>query len=336
MSLRISSRTKIFVMCPANVVTGGPESLHQMVDMLGRIGRDAYLVYDSETAAEVASDYKKYSVKQTAIVEDESENILIVPEIWTYKLRQYKNIQKCIWWLSVDFYLSLDGSFSFKSVENSSITHLCHSYYAKQFLRKKGLKKTAMVSSYLNQKHIRQGTVKPRGNKVLYNPKKGRVIMNMIMKQAPDIDWFPIEKRSAEQVAELMRTSKVYVDFGHFPGKERMPREAILNGCCIVVGKRGAAANAEDLPLSDNYKFAVSPLWRFRKFYQIPRIIKRVRDCLNNYESKVKDFQSHRQTIIDAENIFKKQAEHVFALNTSTASADPVIKKEKTKEMVSI
>ncbi len=38
-----------------------------------------------------------------------------------------------------------------------------------------------------------------------------------------------------------MRKAKLYIDFGYHPGKERMPREACLLDCCLIIGKDGSA-----------------------------------------------------------------------------------------------
>ena len=39
---------KIYVLCPANIVTWGPDALHQIVFYLNKIGYDASIVYSSE------------------------------------------------------------------------------------------------------------------------------------------------------------------------------------------------------------------------------------------------------------------------------------------------
>ena len=55
---------KIFVVCPANLVTGGPELLHQFVDSLNTQGADAYLLYyPFDSNALVPNAYQMYDVK---------------------------------------------------------------------------------------------------------------------------------------------------------------------------------------------------------------------------------------------------------------------------------
>jgi len=33
---------------------------------------------------------------------------------------------------------------------------------------------------------------------------------------------------------------QVYIDFGHHPGQDRLPREAVQCGCVVITGKRGS------------------------------------------------------------------------------------------------
>jgi hypothetical protein len=100
--LKISDRTEIYVICPAGIVTGGTELLHQLVDILRRFNKDAYIVYYGNKDHVVPSDYKKYTVKVRDNINDNYENVLVVCETIFDKIVQYKYIQKVFWWLSVD------------------------------------------------------------------------------------------------------------------------------------------------------------------------------------------------------------------------------------------
>jgi hypothetical protein len=55
-------------------------------------------------------------------------------------------------------------------------------------------------------------------------------------------------------IAQSLSESDLYLDLGHFPGKDRIPREAILEGCPVFLAKRGAARNDIDFPLSSEFK----------------------------------------------------------------------------------
>ncbi|MGC8677909.1 MAG: hypothetical protein ACP5UF_06830 [Hydrogenobaculum sp.] len=58
-----------------------------------------------------------------------------------------------------------------------------------------------------------------------------------------------------DQVIETLQKAKVYIDFGNHPGKDRIPREAAILGCCVITGKRGSATFFEDVPIPEEYKF---------------------------------------------------------------------------------
>ncbi len=96
--------TKIYVACPYNE-TGGPESLHQLVMELNQQGFKA-MIYYVGTKVGPSPLYGMDKKFVTNNVEDKSENILIVTEIFLEELDKYKNITKMIWWLSLDFYLN--------------------------------------------------------------------------------------------------------------------------------------------------------------------------------------------------------------------------------------
>ena len=44
-----------------------------------------------------------------------------------------------------------------------------------------------------------------------------------------------------KQIINIFKKTKIYLDFGYHPGKDRMPREAVLFNNCIITNKRGSA-----------------------------------------------------------------------------------------------
>lgn len=105
-----TNKRKIYIFCPANVTTGGPELLHQLSDYLTELKQESYIVYYKDTHienAKIPEAYKKYNIKTTTKIEYNNNNYFIIPEVSIYLLRLIKNGTKIIWWLSVDnFYNS--------------------------------------------------------------------------------------------------------------------------------------------------------------------------------------------------------------------------------------
>ena len=95
----------IYIACPEKFATGGTELLHQLCYKLKSFEIEAKIYYYNKTTDNpIADRFLKYNVEWTEEIVDSSDNILIVPEINVELLNKYKNINKYIWWLSVDNY----------------------------------------------------------------------------------------------------------------------------------------------------------------------------------------------------------------------------------------
>ena len=110
---------------------------------------------------------------------------------------------------------------------------------------------------------------------------------------------------TTEEVKQLLAKSKVYIDFGHHPGKDRFPREAAIMGCCIITGQRGAAGNGRDIEIPSKYKFKDSTA-------AIPQICCTIEDCLEHYEDRIDDFTEYRNKIWQEKAQFYREAENVL------------------------
>lgn len=106
--LRVSQSGVVYVCCPSFFKTGGTELLHQLVFELNQKHIKSYITYFGKTSLECINPaFKKYVKEYKTIndIADDEENVLIAPEINIGVLDKYRNIRKCIWWLSVDNYL---------------------------------------------------------------------------------------------------------------------------------------------------------------------------------------------------------------------------------------
>ncbi|APT76061.1 hypothetical protein LN42_06455 [Marinitoga sp. 1137] len=328
MNFKINKNTKIYVACPANVATGGPELLHQLVHKMNLFGINAKMFYyPNNIENPVHKFYKKYNNAFVREIEDDENNILIVPEVKTDLIYKYNKIKKIIWWLSVDNFTGYPKNvkktikiilkkitkpksfYNFEDLPN--LYHLVQSYYAKNYLLKKGIKKEKIdyLSDYLNplfiEKQLKNKNKLQKENIVVYNPKKGYQFTKKIIKNAPDIKFVPIINMTPEEVADLLLKAKVYIDFGNHPGKDRIPREAAISNCCVIVGKRGSAQFKEDVPIDDEYKFDV-------KSKNISNIINKIRYLLDNYDYEIKKFENYRNFILAEEKNFEQDIKRIF------------------------
>lgn len=276
--MKVFSDTTVYILCPADLFTGGPTLLHQLASQLASMGIHAKMFYLSrpgtDLAKPVAKEYKKYHLDWTAApIPDDEKDILIFFEAFPFTAPSNSKVRKIFWWLSVDNYIvrvqeilnSIDVSqitinplprfFYFGDDEH--IMHWCQSEYARQFIRCNGVqeKDILRVGDYLEDKFL-LGNVNltSKEDMVVFNPKKGMETTMKIMAQRPDINWKPIQDMTPQQVRELLLSAKVYIDFGNHPGKDRIPREAAMSGCVLITGRKGAAANDVDIGIPDDFK----------------------------------------------------------------------------------
>ena len=324
----------IYILCPGALKTGGPELLHQLNYQINKLSSSicSHVVYFKNVKSPVVKEFKKYLNSDWLLekdIIDEPQNLIIFPETALSEFTNFHYAKKFIWWLSVDNYLC-NNSLSFVCNEfgirtalhyyiNGTIRdrsklikmadlNLCQSYYAVDFLKKQGISNIKLLSDYLNDFYIenyKDFLKSNRKNIVLYNPKKGFKFTKKIIDASPDINWVPLVGMSNDQVLNYLKTSKVYIDFGNHPGKDRLPREAAICGCCIITGKKGAAAFKEDIPISETYKFD-------DKASSIPYIVKKIRLLLKNYDEIVKDFEPYRKQIINEKSQFIQECKTIF------------------------
>ncbi|MFN6352979.1 MAG: hypothetical protein ACK40D_08885 [Cyanobacteriota bacterium] len=305
--LHIYQDTIIYVLCPAHIVTGGIEAVHQLVDSLRRIGHQAKIVTMPIVANPVLLQYRNYDVEFATSIEDKKHNILITTEVNPRALDAHTSIQKALWWLSVDNHEKLKDRFDFFDVRNQAVTHLAQSAYAEAFLKERNVARVHPLSDYLHAEYLRPIRRKKR-DLVLYTPVKGaEQYVNRLMDADPSIQWLPLKGMIRKMHAECLRLGKVYVDFGSHPGKDRQPREAAVNGCCVVVGLRGSACFEDDMPIPANYKFAVERL-------DVNAILSTIRSCLLDYENRIGDFEPYRNMILHEQTRFAHEVAAVFGI----------------------
>ena len=327
--LKLNKKSKIYILCPAYIPTGGPESIHLLCENLLKRGLNAYIVYNHSShpggighpghgVIDRSDDwvyhvkegkhpeYDKYNTQSTDYIEDNENNLLISPEIFLNSLEKFNKIQKSIWWLASR--IEEDGIYNphkwFNSDEN--VYHFHNSYFAEYMLR--SLPYFSDSNIYQLQTYVNSdfGDSNNKKNIVSYNPKKGFEYTNQIIENCGgDIEFQPIKNMGRKEVIKTLQNSKVYIDFGHHPGRERMPREAALCGCCVITGFRGSAQFFRDVPISDNYKFNIDP-------FPLKNIINTIKDCVYNYEINIENFNHYKRVLknnplqfnIDVDNIF--------------------------------
>ena len=296
----------ILHVCPGDCATGGPECIHAFVSELNKIDgvRARIWYWDVESSHPMPEEYKKYNCEYVLDMEPDFDGVIIVPEIWANLVMEFTQCVRCIYWLGIDAYAGWTqerhrGDF----LKDDNIIHIVQSQYAADFLMTLGVKRIIKCVDTVNMDFYADYEEPVRNNVVLYNPAKATPFMHRVMEACNDISWLPITGMTRAQVIDTMRHSKLYVDFGEFPGRERMPREAALCGCCIITSKIGSAGYPEDFLHGYKFESKESHLWAIRH---------KIHYVLNNYEECRQDFDLLRESLKADIEVMKNQCRGVI------------------------
>ena len=293
-------KSKIYVLCPGkNPKTGGFESLHQLTHKLRKIGHDAHIVfiYGERRTEPLYPEYDCAFMDAKDGIDDTKDNVLIVPEIYPHLFRRTDHMQKVCWWLSWDYGKNY--------VEDALLAdlHLYQCYYADGMIKKHGCTNTVYMPDYLHQSLLETPTL-PKEDIIVYNPKKGFDYTKQLLDCG--LQFYPLEGLTRDGVKELLSRAKIYIDFGHGPGRDRIPREAACSNCLVITSKSGSFNNPKDTPIPESFKFDLTT-------FQTDHIIRFLKKCLADYDNMSLFFDNYRSIIRQGEREFEDQVNEVFA-----------------------
>lgn len=289
---------KIYVLTPSAYVTGGVECLYQLAHTINELGGDCYTIFTSQVQNPVPDEYKKYNIKITTDIEIKPENLFIIPEVFTHVAQNpnLKGMKLSIWWLSVDH-----NRGTFSDFLNDGLLHLYQSHYAGDFLRKRGAKNPAILFDPINEDYLTK-EIPTKENIICYSI-KGEKFAESIKPLLPEYKFIMLKGMTREEVVDTLSRSKVFIDFGYHPGRDKIPREAVALKNCLITNRIGAADFYEDIPILDQYKFGEMDM---------DLILAKVKDCVENYDSRIADFDEFYNVIATQKEEFTNQIKQTF------------------------
>tara|TARA_B110000908_G_C10256747_1_gene456088 strand:+ start:478 stop:1443 length:966 start_codon:yes stop_codon:yes gene_type:complete len=316
---------KIVIGSPSYRFTGGPTLAHQLCAELSNQGFEASMYYYNvkDKKKVMHPDYAYFNNNYNTVLQDDENTIFIAPETHPDMLRSIKKGIKVIWWMSVDNYfdkyltsrrnriLNIGGLLKF-NIDRKDTFHFAQSQYAIEFLENRGIdkKKIFYVSDYLNDIFIENSSKhmsEKKNDVILYSPKRGLEFTKLIIKKMPEVEWIPLQNLTQQEMISLMQSSKLYVDFGNHPGKDRIPREAVINGCCIITGSQGSAKNEIDINISREFKFEEIDS-------EIDEIVNKIQNILANYNTNYELLKNYRKKITLEHKKFSEDVAMAFKL----------------------
>src|SRR5665213_264032 len=261
---------EVLLLCP-EVKTGGPEALHQLGYQIARHGGSAQMVYygpDSHIEveddilrchAEVSPMPAYFAQYQPRVLREArlgATTLVVFPEPLSKLASAASQIyQRAVWWLSIDNALPqnqdlLDADARRGMFDDPSLIHLYQSDYARHFLAENRASQFFPLSDYTDPQFIHRSLltsdtapIEARRDIVCFFPNKGAELAARCLTGEPAlrhrINFVPIRDMTKAQVRETLFGARIYIDFGHHPGKDRVPREAAIAGAVVLLHAAG-------------------------------------------------------------------------------------------------
>lgn len=312
---------KIYILAPQKHTSGGAELSHQLCNAINRLTEiPAFMCYvdleasfDKALAKDVPAPFP-YNIYNTQYVTsmdelDCKDSVVVFPEGLTLSMPHVQKARKVLWWMSVDNYIISTKESNMDYIKDNVCLHLYQSYYAQDYVEKmipgaKGI----YLSDYINEEHGK--FIYPaqfRENLALYNPAKGYDEIKPLIDKTTWLKWVPLINLDVPHMVLMMEAGKIYVDFGHHPGKDRIPREAAANGCCVITNKKGAAAFEGDVPIPNEYKFDDPG-------NQLDKIEALLHDICDNFAEHQARFDSYRLMIAGEKDKFDSDVQKFISV----------------------
>jgi len=182
--------------------------------------------------------------------------------------------------------------------------HLAQSKYAFNYL-KVYFQNLKFLSDYQRDEILKNSKKlkKTKKNLICYSSKSNEFIESI--KSYYNFKMIKLSGFNSKQIINIYNKTKVYLDFGYHPGKDRMPREAALFNNCIITNKKGSAKNKLDIPINDRYKFE-------EKKINLEKISKTILKIFKNYQNELKYFKKYKRTILNEKKNFHKDLRKIF------------------------
>ena len=100
--MKIYPDSKIYIISPGNIHSGGPELVHQLASQLLKMDYNVNMFYlpanaNFDPADPVDPYYRKYHIPFARNLEINSKNVMIVPESSSLNLYVSKEIRRIMW-----------------------------------------------------------------------------------------------------------------------------------------------------------------------------------------------------------------------------------------------
>jgi hypothetical protein len=276
----------VLIFCP-EVKTGGPEALHQLGYRIACHGGTAHMVYYAPfsrievedgilrchaAASPMPAHFARYRPQVLTEARLGPNTLIIFPEpLSHFAAKVDVAYQRALWWLSLDNGLPQNPGLAEDEYRrlffaDPRLVHFYQSDYARDYLRQNRSVRYHSLSDYTDPDFVHRSliasenpAIRTRANTICFFPNKGAELAARFVDARaalpPDVEFVAIRDMTKAQVRDTLFGARLYIDFGHHPGKDRVPREAAVAGAVVLLRAAGAANYFLDHPLPAEYLF---------------------------------------------------------------------------------
>lgn len=241
----------------------------------------------------------------------DKSTLIIVPEIYTHMISLFHNAIVGIYWLSIyNFHYTnsnLNTSLSLfrQKTNDGTLIHLSDAPWISKTLQNWGLQ-SYLIEAPINSHYFTSPKINNKiDQSIAYNPSKGFYLSTLFINKYQHYNFIQLKNLNEQGVINALDSAKIYIDFGHFPGKDRIPREAISRDCVIFIHNNGCATDFESFPIDDYFRFSDEDVTS-------GTLNDKVTYTLNNYEEMHNKQSYAKNKILNEPATFQQQIKQLF------------------------
>ena len=114
------------------------------------------------------------------------------------------------------------------------------------------------------------------------------------------------------ELYQQLKKSKIYIDFGYHPGKDKIPREAVINDCIIITNTKGSAGNYGDVPTE----------YKIKEKDSLKEASSIIKECIKFYPERIKKYSGYKKSVLDGKKKMKDQVLKIFCRSKGNKKED--------------
>jgi len=193
--------------------------------------------------------------------------------------------------------------------------HIAQSMYAKEFLLSHSidnddimLLREPLEEEFLDIANIVKRDTK--SNVIAWNSRKAYPValklVNILRKHGYTV--LELKNVGKEKMIKILLKSKVFIDVGIHPGRDRPPREAIALDNITIVNNHGGCYHYMDYMVPTEFKWNCY----FDCDINYNKHVEDIEHYLENYEYYIKRFQNAKQSVLSEPQVYKDDLKHLI------------------------